>query len=293
MATRAPPSTATGNGAPAWTATRPVTYAELPQKAAWPKDSRPVTSCPCSRIAPDVGVRKPVSRLNSVVLPAPLGPTRACTEPAATRRSTESTARKPENSFVSPRVSRTTSGRGRGPSPPARRAASSATPLLPTARCCAPGRLGGVRGFCSSPITTYGRCGWRRTTRGPSPPGVRQPGTVRFLDGRCRAHPGGAHPGADPPGRRARRRPGGRPVAPARGPHPVRPVLAGTLRIGAGPGCSSPGPARPQHRAHRFDRRPRARRQAGRRRAGHRQRDRGHRRVQRSPAPRRIRAAGP
>ncbi len=53
---------------------------------------------------PEVGVRKPVSRLNKVVLPAPFGPTRACTLPSATSRSTPWTAAKPRNSLVSARV---------------------------------------------------------------------------------------------------------------------------------------------------------------------------------------------
>src|SRR5690606_38077 len=49
-----------------------------------------------------VGARNPVSRLNCVVLPAPLGPTRACTLPSATSRSIPSTARNPRNSFTRP-----------------------------------------------------------------------------------------------------------------------------------------------------------------------------------------------
>nr|BFE72852.1 hypothetical protein GCM10020092_061530 [Actinoplanes digitatis] len=41
-ASAAPPSTATGNGSPLWMAISPDAYAALPQKAAWPKESRPV-----------------------------------------------------------------------------------------------------------------------------------------------------------------------------------------------------------------------------------------------------------
>src|SRR4029450_4308378 len=48
----------------------------------------------------------------SVVLPAPLGPTRACTVPAGTVRSTPSTARKPRKSLHSPRVCRAGGGMG-------------------------------------------------------------------------------------------------------------------------------------------------------------------------------------
>ena len=65
----------------------------------------PVMSWPSKRTVPDVGVRKPVSRLKSVVLPAPLGPTRAWTVPRATVRSTSETARKPRNSLVRALVS--------------------------------------------------------------------------------------------------------------------------------------------------------------------------------------------
>jgi hypothetical protein len=41
-ASTAPARTATGNGTPNLLATNPVAYAEVPQKAAWPKDIRPV-----------------------------------------------------------------------------------------------------------------------------------------------------------------------------------------------------------------------------------------------------------
>ncbi len=46
-ANAAPPSTATGNGSPLCSAMRPAAYAEPPQNAACPKDSRPVN--PSSR----------------------------------------------------------------------------------------------------------------------------------------------------------------------------------------------------------------------------------------------------
>jgi len=65
----------------------------------------PVMSWSAKTIVPDVGVRNPVSRLNNVVLPAPLGPTSACIVPSRTTRSTSETARKPRNSLVSARVS--------------------------------------------------------------------------------------------------------------------------------------------------------------------------------------------
>ena len=69
----------------------------------------PVMSCPLNRIVPVVGSRNFVSRLKQVVLPAPLGPIRAWIEPRLTERSTFRTARKPANSMVSPRASRTIS----------------------------------------------------------------------------------------------------------------------------------------------------------------------------------------
>jgi hypothetical protein len=51
-----------------------------------------------------------VSRLNVVVLPAPFGPMSAWIAPRRTWRFTPSTATKPLNSLVRPRVSRMTSG---------------------------------------------------------------------------------------------------------------------------------------------------------------------------------------
>lgn len=78
----------------------------------------PVSTRPRMTTLPAVGLRNPVSRLNRVVLPAPLGPTRACTLPSATSRSTPSTARNPRNSLVSPRARRT--GTVRAGAPPMR-----------------------------------------------------------------------------------------------------------------------------------------------------------------------------
>ena len=61
-------------------------------------------SLPRRRIEPELGDRKPVSRLNRVVLPAPFGPTRAWIVPSLMARSTVSTARKPRKSLVRPQV---------------------------------------------------------------------------------------------------------------------------------------------------------------------------------------------
>src|SRR5215207_2040057 len=61
-----------------------------------------VMSCPRKVIWPRVGVRNLVSRLKTVVLPAPFGPMRAWIEPSRTARFTSFTATKPLNSLVSP-----------------------------------------------------------------------------------------------------------------------------------------------------------------------------------------------
>src|SRR6266436_3157226 len=64
----------------------------------------PVISWPLKKICPRVGVRKCVSRLKQVVLPAPFGPIRAWIVPRLTERSMQLTATKPLNSLASERV---------------------------------------------------------------------------------------------------------------------------------------------------------------------------------------------
>src|SRR5881409_3063753 len=54
-------------------------------------------SSPAKRADPRVGLTVPEITLNSVVLPAPLGPTRPRISPAATDSETSSSARKPPN----------------------------------------------------------------------------------------------------------------------------------------------------------------------------------------------------
>ena len=78
--------------------------------------SLPVMSLPSNTIEPDDGDRKPVRRLNSVVLPAPLGPTSAWMVPSVTERLTSETALNPRNSLVRERVS--SSGASWTPAPP-------------------------------------------------------------------------------------------------------------------------------------------------------------------------------
>ena len=73
-----------------------------------------------------MGVRKCVSRLKQVVLPAPFGPISAWIVPRRTRRLTSLTATKPLNSLVSCRVSRIVSS-----AMPRRRAHGAPSPLPP------------------------------------------------------------------------------------------------------------------------------------------------------------------
>src|SRR6516162_8124375 len=63
---------------------------------------QPVTSCSSKMICPASGCSKPLSRLTSVVLPAPLEPINARNSPCFTLKSTPSTARLSPNAFLSP-----------------------------------------------------------------------------------------------------------------------------------------------------------------------------------------------
>ena len=58
-----------------------------------------------NQTCPAVGRKMPVIRLNSVDLPAPLGPISAVTVPASTPKLTSSTAARPPNIFLMPRSS--------------------------------------------------------------------------------------------------------------------------------------------------------------------------------------------
>src|SRR5919106_5478896 len=69
--------------------------------------ARPVTSRPSSTTAPASGLRWPVIRLKSVVLPAPLGPMIAAIIPRSTRRLTPPTAMKPSKLLRTSRTSST------------------------------------------------------------------------------------------------------------------------------------------------------------------------------------------
>src|SRR6266540_449207 len=68
---------------------------------------RPVTSSPWTCTVPEVGGNVPVIVLNSVVLPQPFGPMMQRTSPAPMQRSTPRRTRRPPNSLVSRRTSRT------------------------------------------------------------------------------------------------------------------------------------------------------------------------------------------
>ena len=68
---------------------------------------KPVIARPSSVTVPRSGSNSPEIRLKAVVLPAPLGPIRACRLRSATAMSTPSTARVPPNDLVSPCARRT------------------------------------------------------------------------------------------------------------------------------------------------------------------------------------------
>ena len=55
---------------------------------------------PAKRMRPEVGLRKPVTMLNSVVLPAPFGPMRPVMVPLRTCSEHSLTARRPSKLFV-------------------------------------------------------------------------------------------------------------------------------------------------------------------------------------------------
>src|SRR5713226_6684686 len=78
----------------------------------------PVTSRSLKRTLPASGRRWPVMRLNSVVLPAPLGPMMALIDPRGTLKLTPPTAWKPSKLFVR---SRTSSNLAPPPEPARRR----------------------------------------------------------------------------------------------------------------------------------------------------------------------------
>src|SRR5690349_19202128 len=71
-----------------------------PGAGMWPM------SCPRNSIVPDVAGMSPEITLNSVVLPAPLGPRMARLSPGATSRSTSRTASRPPNRRPTPRKRR-------------------------------------------------------------------------------------------------------------------------------------------------------------------------------------------
>ncbi len=60
---------------------------ESPSRVIW-CGARPSMRRPCSAICPAVRGKRPLIRLNRVVLPAPFGPMMACRVPAATSRLT-------------------------------------------------------------------------------------------------------------------------------------------------------------------------------------------------------------
>ena len=92
-------------------------------RAAMRWGRHPVMGSPSCRTVPCVGRWKPVMTLKAVVFPAPLGPIRLVTVPAATVKLTPASAATPPNRTVRSRASRVTT-RGsddarRARSPPA------------------------------------------------------------------------------------------------------------------------------------------------------------------------------
>src|SRR3954469_6853653 len=63
------------------------------------------STSPLTRISPSVGATTPDTHLINVDLPAPLGPSRQCTSPARTSKSTPLRAFTPGYCFVIPRTS--------------------------------------------------------------------------------------------------------------------------------------------------------------------------------------------
>src|SRR4030042_385948 len=67
---------------------------------------RAVIGAPSKKMSPWVGLRKPLKRLKTVVLPAPLGPMRPLSAPAGTERLKSSRAERPPKRLPKCRVSR-------------------------------------------------------------------------------------------------------------------------------------------------------------------------------------------
>jgi len=128
-------------------------------------------SRPSKRTDPVVGRRTPEIRLNTVVFPAPFGPTRLTISPSLTSTSKRSTAVSPPKRRVKPRISRTgvrpltvstpDPRRSRPPPPPGRRPPCPSPPAALTPR--SPTRRSAVR--ASRPWSGVG--GWRPFRAGP------------------------------------------------------------------------------------------------------------------------------
>ena len=97
---------------------------------AWrPAGRSATTGSPCQAIVPSSGWWAPASTLISVDLPAPFWPSRQCTSPARTSRSTPSRARTPGNVLTMPCIS--SSGVGGGVRPSVERHATTRLLLNP------------------------------------------------------------------------------------------------------------------------------------------------------------------
>ena len=77
--------------------------------SAMSRDARPATSWPRNLTLPDVGSSTPDTRLNIVLLPAPLGPISATISPARTASAISFTATRPPKRLVALSTSSSTS----------------------------------------------------------------------------------------------------------------------------------------------------------------------------------------
>ena len=156
-------------------------------------------SCPNRRTSPRLGGSKPSSILISVVLPAPLAPSRPTTSRGATWRSTSRTAAKWPNTRVAPMLcasnSVMTAPQPEVPAPVRPRSPRPADPAW-SPRAGAPAGVPrqGLRGRAAETVPPE-----------TVPPGLRRPGTVP-LEPRARpSAPGGIQTRHVPARRQARR----------------------------------------------------------------------------------------
>ncbi len=116
--------------------------------SAMSRDARPATSWPRNFTLPDVGSSTPDTRLNIVLLPAPLGPISATISPARTASAISFTATRPPKRLVALSTS------------------SSTSPAAGTSRFAS-------RGSSGRTTRRFARTGIRFVSAGHSPSGAR------------------------------------------------------------------------------------------------------------------------